>query len=119
MFCRSPVEVNPQSLWFSMLYPAEVMGPAPPQFDGVPELGVSTVLDATIEFCTVIVPLAAPSSRPPPAAFRLPPSLSTIVELTIVVVLVQGVAKHQLKMPPPWPDVFPVIVESITVRLPG
>jgi hypothetical protein len=46
---KSPDDLKPQSVAVSTLWPSEVM-PVPPQFDGVPVLGLSTVLNATIEF---------------------------------------------------------------------
>ena len=48
---RSPAAWKPQSVPLSRLWPAETIAPAvPPQLDGRPADGESTVLPATIEF---------------------------------------------------------------------
>ena len=61
------------------------------------QLGLSTVLDAMIEFSTEIVPPSA-ASRPPPTVERAPPLLPVIVELMIVAVLPES---FQLMIPRP------------------
>ncbi len=112
---RSPVAVKAQSAPLWRLWPSEEM-PLSAQFDGrrseVSES--STVLSATIEFSTEIVPSLA--SSPPPSLLRAPPSLSAIVESTIEVVLA---VSPQLKMPPPSAALLSAIVESRTVSFPG
>src|SRR5438874_1485039 len=113
-----------------MLLPDEVMALLP-QFDGTPEEGESTVLNATIEFRTEIVPSGGPDDgtptrRPPPLVVRGPPSLFAIVESTTVAVFVAPepseehallVPPHQLKIPPPSSEALPAIVELLTVSV--
>ncbi len=125
VFLRSPVPAKAQSAPLWRLWPSEEM-PVSPQFDGTNSSvsGSSTVLSATIEFSTEIVPWL--SSRPPPSLLRAPPSLLAIVELVTVVVLPVPLEEHapsspphRLKIPPPSAALLPAIVESLTDELPG
>ena len=84
VFCRSPVDLKPQSDAVSRLWPSEVMTSPAAQLEGVAPL--DTVFDATIVFSTEIE-LPAPASRPPPFGLAVPPSFAAIVELVIVTVL--------------------------------
>ena len=124
VFLRSPVPAKAQSAPLWRLWPSEEM-PVSPQFDGRSSSvsGSSTVLSATIEFSTEIVPWL--SSRPPPSLLRVPPSLLAIVESVTVVVLPVPLEEqrlsppHQLKIPPPSAALLPAIVESLTASFPA
>ena len=114
-FLRSPVAAKAQSAPLWRLWPRDDM-PLSPQFEGrrSPVSGSSTVLSATIEFSTVIVPWLA--SRPPPSVLRVPPSLLATVELTIEVVLL---VSPQLKTPPPSAALLAVDRRVVDGQLPG
>ena len=112
VFCRSPVDLKPQSVDVSMLWPSDVIEPA--QFDAVAPL--PTVFDATIEFSTEML-LPVPAIRPPALVVAVPPSLLKIVESTTVTVLVVH-RTHRLPIPPAPPAaVLPARVELLTVTV--
>ena len=116
------VPVNPQSVPVSRLWPSEVIAAPRRSSKPSPALGV-TVLEATIEFSTDIVP--SPTSNPPPVVLRVPPSLDATVEFTIVVLVApeeehaQLLPPHQLKIPPPRVAVLCEMVELSTPKCLG